>query len=97
MPNKIRFSRIGPHQHSWIAECAFDGEELIKAIKRRRFCPECGESFAGRTVCECGTELVDVWPYRTPPDLWYDAERTNGVVWLHGSEPRGTFEVITEG
>ena len=91
---QIRFNDIGPHRHSWLGECAFDGEELIKAIKRRRFCPECGESFNGRTVCVCETELVDVWPYRNPPDLWYDAERTKGRVWLYGSEPRGSFEAV---
>lgn len=89
----IRFNNIGPHRHSWLSATEWDCEEIIKAIRRRRFCPECGESYAGRTVClECDAELVDVWPYRTPPDLWYDSVRGN--VWLRGTEPKGTFEAV---
>lgn len=91
---KIRFNDIGPHKHNWLSEVPdWDGELLIKEIKRRRFCPECGESYAGHTNCaECETELVNAWPYRTPPDIWYDSVR--GTVWLGGVEPRGTFEVV---
>ncbi len=92
----IRFKEIGPHKHSWLQDVPFEGEDLIKAIKLRRFCPECGESFHKRVECVCGTETVDVWPYRTPPDLWYDGARTEGVVRLRGSEPRGTFGAVVE-
>jgi len=91
---KIRFSNIGPHKHSWLSYIpVWDGELLIKEIKRRRFCPSCGESFPGQVVCApCDTELVDVWPYRTPPDIWYDTE--HGKVYLGGEQMAGAFEMV---
>jgi hypothetical protein len=92
----VRFTNIGPHRHSWLSNIDhWDGELLIIEIKRRRFCADCGESYAGRTVCElCDAELVDAWPYRTPPDIWYDGD--HGKVWRGGQEALGVFEVVTE-
>lgn len=92
----IRFNNIGPHRHSWLSSLvAIDCEEIIKEIKRRHFCPECGESYPSGTRClECDVVVVPVWPYGTPPDLWYDS--TKGRVWLRGSEPKGTFEAAED-
>ncbi len=82
MPNQftnIQFTNVGPNKHSWTAEVEWDGEQLIREIKRH--------------FVTNGDAKELTWPHTTPPDIWYD--KATGWIRLGGRIPCGTFKQVS--